>query len=274
MEVTFNTGETSSDLKNEYNPEGSILRKAQLRMLDMLLYVDNVCKEQGIQYALSSGNVLGAVRHGGFIPWDDDVDIMLLPHDYKKLVKYLKKHPHPQYKIQNDETDSHYYMFWSVLRDTKSEYIQDSYEHNIRKYRGLQVDIFCFENCVNQKLYVNVFKLYSCYTKKLLLRSLFLQKIWFLLFKYIIIPIVRFVGKPFSSKDFYHHAYGQPKGKAWLGNVPSNIFLPFVPIKFEGYEFLGPYDPVGYLKFTYGEYMDLPCKEKRNHHKATYRIWD
>jgi lipopolysaccharide cholinephosphotransferase len=76
--IAFNTGETSEDLKAHFNPEGSTLKKAQDRMLDMLLYLDNVCKEQNVPYRIDAGNVLGAVRHGGFIPWDDDVDIVLL----------------------------------------------------------------------------------------------------------------------------------------------------------------------------------------------------
>lgn len=97
----FNTGESAKELKEEYNPEGSLLRKAQLRMLDMLLYIDKICKDNGILYRLDGGNVLGAVRHGGFIPWDDDVDIVLDVKNFKKLCRYLEKHPHPHYKIQN-----------------------------------------------------------------------------------------------------------------------------------------------------------------------------
>ena len=71
-DIVFNTGETQSELRAKYNPEGSILRRAQMRMLDMLIYLDKVCKEQNIPYRIDGGNVLGAVRHGGFIPWDDD----------------------------------------------------------------------------------------------------------------------------------------------------------------------------------------------------------
>lgn len=151
---TFNTGETEQELKEKYNPEGSVLRKMQLRMLDMLLYIDKVCKEQNIEWRLDSGNVLGAVRHGGFIPWDDDVDIVLTPKEFKKLVKYLKDNPHHQFVLQDNETDKGFYSpNWAVLRDTKSEYIQNTYVHNARKYKGAQIDIFCYEVHVNKFLY-------------------------------------------------------------------------------------------------------------------------
>ena len=72
--MIYNTGETDEDLKRQYNSKGSNLRKAQLRLLDMLVYLDKVCREQNIEYSLDSGNVLGAVRHGGFVFWGDGVE--------------------------------------------------------------------------------------------------------------------------------------------------------------------------------------------------------
>ena len=68
-------------LRERFNPEGSMLRKQQQRMLEILLHIDEVCTEHNIKYWLSSGTLLGAVRHGGFIPWDDDLDIEMLKED-------------------------------------------------------------------------------------------------------------------------------------------------------------------------------------------------
>ncbi len=87
--AVFNTGETTESLKEKYNPEGSTLRKAQLRMLDMLKFIDSICKENDITYYLDCGNLLGAVRHQGFIPWDDDADIAMPLSDYRKFKKIL-----------------------------------------------------------------------------------------------------------------------------------------------------------------------------------------
>ncbi|MCS2388708.1 LicD family protein [Bacteroides thetaiotaomicron] len=92
--------ETNEELRAKYNPEGSDLRRAQLRMLDMLLYLDKVCKENEITYWLAAGTCLGAVRHGGFIPWDDDIDIFMMENEYKKLIDLILSNPHPQFKIQ------------------------------------------------------------------------------------------------------------------------------------------------------------------------------
>ena len=108
----FNTGETQQQLREKYNPDGSPLRKAQMRMLDMLDYIDTVCREQGIAYRLDSGNVIGAVRHGGFIPWDDDIDIALSMSEYKRLCRYLHDNHtvaenRPQLPISVEQTARH-----------------------------------------------------------------------------------------------------------------------------------------------------------------------
>ena len=138
--MVFNTGETSEELKAKYNPEGSKLRRLQLRMLDMLIYIDKVCTEQNIDWRLDCGNILGAVRHGGFIPWDDDIDIVLVPKEHKRLVAYLKDHPHPQFVLQDNDTDPGFYApNWAVLRDLKSEYKQDSHFHNEEGIKNLQL---------------------------------------------------------------------------------------------------------------------------------------
>ena len=79
-------------LRAKYNPDGSTLRRAQLRMLDILKFIDKVCRDNGLKYWLEGGTLLGAVRHGGFIPWDDDTDIAMTREDSMKLVKILRRH--------------------------------------------------------------------------------------------------------------------------------------------------------------------------------------
>ena len=79
------------NLRMRFNPDNSVLRKHQLRMLDMLIYFDNFCRKHNLKYWLSSGTLIGAVRHQGFIPWDDDVDVEMLREDYLKMLELLKE---------------------------------------------------------------------------------------------------------------------------------------------------------------------------------------
>ena len=75
----------------KYNRPGSITRKAQVRLLEMLVETDRICKKHKITYWLESGSLLGAVRHKGFIPWDDDIDICMMRKDYNKFINICKK---------------------------------------------------------------------------------------------------------------------------------------------------------------------------------------
>ena len=79
--------EIEDELHLKYNPDGSDLRRIQLRVLEILKIIDSICKKHDILYWLEGGALLGAVRHGGFIPWDDDIDIQILRKDRKKLKK-------------------------------------------------------------------------------------------------------------------------------------------------------------------------------------------
>lgn len=267
----FNTGETNTELHNKYNSDNTILRKAQLRMLDMLLYIDRICKENNINYSLDSGNVLGAVRHGGFIPWDDDVDIILERKEYKRLCKYLLSHPHPQYKLQTPQTDKWFMNHWNVLRDIKSEYIQDSVKHNLRKYRGLQIDIFPIENRVSPFGHKLVYYLHHNNQKLFMGKNNHLCKLFFYVIACIIIPFIRIVFSPFQNKNTYSYGYGLPwTDKKWI----SNVLFPYKNILFEGHYFPGPSNLDSYLKTQYNNYMDLPPINERNHHQATYKIFD
>lgn len=258
-------------LKAEYNPEGSVLRKCQLRLLDMLRYFDEVCKKLDVVYRLDSGAVLGAVRHKGFIPWDDDLDVVISKKDEKKLCDYLIANPHPQYVLSSPQTDPNYMYHWNTLRDLKSEYLIDSVFHNIKKYRGMQIDIFTEQRGVFKSLFIFSEYVTALNNHYLLGRIKLIPKVIYSVQHKILHPFFSFISNLIGNEKLCNDSYGI----FWYHPIPEDDLYPTSLLEFEGFYFPGPAKPEKYLEIVYGKnYMKLPPKEKRCIHKAAYRIED
>ena len=89
--MDIKTQSIQENLKARFNPEGSLLRVHQHRMMELLLAFDAICKRHQIRYWLIGGTLIGAARHQGFIPWDDDMDVQMLREDYLRMLEILPK---------------------------------------------------------------------------------------------------------------------------------------------------------------------------------------
>ena len=135
----------SEQLRQKYNPEGSKLRQDQLELLQMLKRVDAICKENNIQWWLSSGTLLGAARHKGFIPWDDDIDIVMLRKDYRRLEKILRKMDDKEFILHSMCSDVEYVNCFSKYRKRDGVIESKNRCHKYYRWRGIGFDIFTIE---------------------------------------------------------------------------------------------------------------------------------
>lgn len=265
---------TQQELRKRFSPDNSDLRKAQLRMVEMLRFLDKVCKENNIAYWLDSGTLIGAARHGGFIPWDDDTDVCMPYEDmlkFKKLMLY--NNPSDEFVLQCHETDNGYYGQWIVLRDLKSEYVQDSEMHQLRKYRGVQVDIFPLENTISPCLssFSNRYVRYLI-NAPLMGRGGFrflrpLVPISFFLFEKILKPAFQKWSGLSGVNPYYQMSYGCGfRSKRYLDTI-----YPIGEIEFEGNLFSSPKDVDAYLTNIYGNWGRLPDKIKTHNVKVLFK---
>lgn len=253
-------------LRERFNPDGSMLRKQQLRMLDILIYIDKVCKENNIRYWLSSGTLLGAVRHGGFIPWDDDLDIEMLREDYEKFISVFPNND--DFALQTHKTDNNYFRTFAKVRDLHSK-ISEFELDRYYKYRGLYVDVFSIERIPRPicRFYGGVFEVIGRWRRlsgdsKILFWAIkCFQKIML-----CSIPIVRPIFRIFTHD--LHHSYGS----GFLKKRNIEDILPLSEIEFEGYLFPAPFSSDNYLKKIYGNYDQIPQLDTIIIHTSTCKL--
>ena len=247
---TFN----AEELKARFNPEGSLLRRQQLVMLEMVKELDRICKKYDIPYFLYGGSLLGAYRHNGFIPWDDDLDVAMLRSDYLRLAKVISNELPDNIAFQNNKTDKNYFFFLAKLRD-KNSLLEEAHFDKVFKERGVYIDIFPLDMILpwTQRLRLQSMA-YNFYRsgngnesamRKFRALTRFNRHVSF--------PFLRFISKLSGTKSLMCD-YGIP-----FHNVYDikDIF-PLKTHDFEGIQLPVPDNSHHMLQVMFGDYMQLP----------------
>ena len=249
--------------------------------LDILKYVDSFCSENSINYSLSYGTLIGAIRHKGFIPWDDDIDIMMDRENYEKFLACFSKNENKKYKLISRKTSKNYNYMFSKIVDLDTILV----EKHMKKVEdmGVYIDIFPIDSIHDD--IKNAIKKVKKY------RYMFYKGVasnWKHFFKNnnygFVRQLYRFVfylASRFSNKKSYFDKIEKKfpfvKNKKIYGCIcgaygtkelmDSNIFSEYINIEFEKMSFKSIKNYDNYLRNIYGDYMKLPPEEKRvSHH--------
>ena len=146
-DIIYNKITKNQIVNNSYKSEKIIsidYSKIHEKLLDIILFIDKICKKYKINYFLEGGSALGAVRHNGFIPWDDDADIGMLRQDYDKFRKIIKKELPNDYFYQTINKKSDYYKPFDQIGIVNSAYVTEK-DRYLNIYHGIHVDIFPYD---------------------------------------------------------------------------------------------------------------------------------
>ncbi len=248
---------TQQTLRATYNPDGSELRSHQLVMLDMLTWLDSICVRHDIPYWLSSGTLLGAVRHGGFIPWDDDVDVELPESHFQQLLNAISAEaPAAGYALQTSTTDPEFLFPFAKLRDTRTTISEADGLDSLQAFHGAYIDIFPIAPSSSRKLHRLGSKLVGTELKMrvALAGHLRLLAPLRLAMKHIVYPMLRRLSKIGANGKCRHIIPSYFPATRML-----NECLPTCRIEFEGRTFNAPKSPHDYLTHLFGpNYNSLP----------------
>ena len=246
------------------------LRTCQLKQLHILEEIDAICRRHDIEYWLDGGTLLGAVRYGGFIPWDDDIDIAMRKEDMHRFCEIAHQELPDDLFLQTPENEPDVKEQIVKVRDLNSFYVEPSDNFSASYQKGLYVDIFPMEKyptisrTLAKSITLGVSKSWSILRKShyYSLRS-FAEFFWFSA-KYALCRLIWAIICKIKPKDTYmsniilNNGYG-------IMHRQDSIF-PLKEIQFEGKTFLGPNNLDAYLKDLYKNYMEIPPVEKRQIH--------
>ncbi|MBQ6965918.1 MAG: LicD family protein [Bacteroidaceae bacterium] len=256
--------------------------------LDILDFFVGVCERNGLIYFLSGGTLLGAIRHNGFIPWDDDIDVMMPREDYEKLIKVFPEHEY--YKFLYHGNKHNYPTVFGTINDTRTEKPELNVREKCRHILGVNIDVFPIDTLPNNKQ--DIHNYYQELAKMA-------QKVYCVTYSYVPNKSVGFTIKKFLGifgyrclellglisidgimkkydalvqkyKGEMSHMCGVTATNNY-GEREVNIRADYYPpqkVTFEGKEYDAPANYDAYLRGLYGNYMQLPPKEKQVPHHA------
>lgn len=271
---------SDEDFLKTVNP---LLRKAQMKQIEILEEFDRVCEAHGIKYFLSGGSVLGAIRHGGFIPWDDDIDVGICRDQYEKFLEVASE-MNERFYLQSEDNDPNYPLAVPKIRMRDTLMVCADYAGNKNIGQELSIDLVIYDNVPNDPAVRQKHKkLLNLYDPAIKTKAGVPMKYGFV--KNVIIKLVSLQSaKKLKAKrrtlmrDWHLKNTEEDKYITALCVVNyDKIMYPIDVIRepvrrhditFEGKVFPVPHQAEKFLEMQFGDYMRLPAPEKRITHNV------
>lgn len=264
--------------------KGTEFRRMQLIQLELLVELDRVCRKNQINYTIFGGTLLGAVRHQGYIPWDDDADVVMLREDYERFKQVIGDLNPNICFFQDHTSDPAYRWGYGKLRKTGTTFVRAGQEH-IKCKTGVFIDIFPLDD-VPKSTIGQMLQDFECFCLRKITWSEVAKyqatgfwKAWFTMLSRISIDRVykrleKYTLKSRNTSNNYvrvlmFQSLGKLYRKAPLDmryGFPKKWVLERAEYDFEGHKFYGAKDYDELLSFEYGDYMKLPPEEERMPH--------
>jgi len=252
------------------------IKELQTVLLEIALEVKRICEKHNFQYFLIAGTLLGAVRHKGFIPWDDDFDIVMPRKDYDSFIKCCSKELNAKYFLHCHETDSRFWQFYAKVRKNDT-FLNERTIQQIDTHKGIFIDIFPLDNAKYPSGKLLLLQSKSIYfLSEVICRKRGLNlgvaankkmRVMLLIAKaFSINTIARFQRRIMTLYKNQHTDYWTifDDHLGYLNNIiPKDKYLPDKELEFEKILFKVPNDSDFILTRFYGDYMRLPPIEQR-----------
>lgn len=249
-------------------------------MIEILKYIEEICEKNNLQYFVVAGTLLGAVRHKGFIPWDDDIDIIMTKKDHLKLIEAIKNDNNNRFGILDKSIDPNYPLELSkvIMKDTLCE-LNDELK-SVQAKSEVFVDVFTLEffNEETSRKHRKYVRLFENARKKVVINnlkpSLFRTGLQvFRVASKIVVPInvIDRFKKRYSVENGAYAGFDVSQSSDFICRVED--IYPLKQIPFEDVKVWAPNNPDAILKYQYGpNYMELPPEDKRHTHSQSISV--